>query len=77
MYRKCLKSNRQKKNTAKKNNKSMVILRLPVAHLEMNTVELIWANVKGEVVRKNKTLKMKDVKRRWKKPWQTLQWKNG
>ena len=46
----------------KKNDKSIVFLRLPVAHSELNAIELIWANVKGEVTRKNKTFKMKDVK---------------
>ena len=61
MYRNCLKSNRQQKNTVKK-NKSIVILRLPVAHSELIAIELIWANVKGEVAKKNKTFKMKDVK---------------
>ena len=50
----------QHKNTVK--NKSIVILQLPVAHLELNAVKLIQANVKGEVAWKNKTFKMKDVK---------------
>ena len=39
-----------------------MILRLPVAHSELNAIELIWTNVKGEVARKNKMFKMKDVK---------------
>ena len=61
MYRKSLKSNRRQKNIVKK-DKSIVILRLPVAHSELNAIDLIWANVMGEVARKNKMFKMKDVK---------------
>ena len=38
------------------------MLRLPVAHLELNAIELIWENVSRGVARKNKTFKMKDVK---------------
>ena len=39
------------------------MLRLPVAHSELNAIELIWALCKGEVARKNTTFKMADVKR--------------
>ena len=61
----------------KNNNKSIVILGLPVARSELNEIELIQANVQEEVARKNETLKMKDVKILMEKSWQTLQWKNG
>lgn len=38
------------------------ILRLPPYHCELNPIELIWAQVKGEVARKNRTFKMADLK---------------
>lgn len=44
---------------AKKHN--ITILRLPPYHCELNPIELIWAQVKGFVARKNTTYKMKDV----------------
>ena len=58
MYRKCLKSNGQQKNTVKKKKK---INRNPIITCcafgtECNRV------VRGEVAMKNKTFKMKDVK---------------
>ena len=37
-------------------------MRLPVGHSELNPIELIWAQVKTEVAKKNVTLKMSDVK---------------
>ena len=37
------------------------VLRSPVGHCELNPIELIWAEVKGRVVRRNKTYRMKDV----------------
>lgn len=37
------------------------ILRLPPYHCELNPIELIWAQIKGEVARNNKTFKMKDL----------------
>lgn len=44
------------------NNKVVKILRLPVGHSELNAIELIWAQVKNEVARKNVTFKITDVK---------------
>lgn len=38
------------------------VLRLPPYHCELNPIELVWAQVKGEVARKNKTYKLSDVK---------------
>lgn len=38
------------------------VLRLPPYHCEFNPIELIWAQVKGEVARKNTTFKFRDVK---------------
>ncbi|XP_072400225.1 uncharacterized protein [Diabrotica undecimpunctata] len=38
------------------------VLRLPPYHCELNRIELIWAQVKGEVARKNSTFKLCDVK---------------
>ena len=37
------------------------VARLPPYHLDLNPIELIWANVKGYVARNNNTFKMKDV----------------
>ena len=37
------------------------LLWLPVAHCELNTIELIWAYVKKHVTRNNKTFKINDV----------------
>lgn len=45
-----------------KNKKDIYILRLPVGHSELNAIELIWAQVKTEVAKKNTTFKIKDVK---------------
>uniref|UniRef100_A0A6P7FUW3 Uncharacterized protein LOC114332964 n=1 Tax=Diabrotica virgifera virgifera TaxID=50390 RepID=A0A6P7FUW3_DIAVI len=38
------------------------VLRLPPYHCELNPIELIWAQVKGEVARNNKTYKLNEVK---------------
>ena len=38
------------------------ILRLSVGHSELNLIDLIWAQVKSEVARKNTTFKIADVK---------------
>ncbi|CAK1583756.1 unnamed protein product [Parnassius mnemosyne] len=38
------------------------VLRLPY-HCELNPIELVWADVKGYVARKNTTFKMADVKK--------------
>lgn len=45
---------------AKEQNK--VVLRLPPYHCELNPIELIWAQVKGDVARNNTTFKLQDVK---------------
>ncbi|XP_072022707.1 uncharacterized protein [Amphiura filiformis] len=39
------------------------ILRLPPYHCELNPIELIWGQVKGDVATKNSTFKMVDVKK--------------
>ncbi|XP_056629839.1 uncharacterized protein LOC130440599 [Diorhabda sublineata] len=44
---------------AKEKNK--IVLRLPPYHCEFNPIELIWAQIKGEVARKNATFKISDV----------------
>ena len=57
-----------------------MILQLPVAHLELNVVKLIKANVKGEVAWKNKTFNMKDVKMLIEKAlakFTVEEWENG
>ena len=38
------------------------ILRLPDGHSELSSIELLWAQVKSEVARKNTTFKIVDVK---------------
>ncbi|XP_050309960.1 uncharacterized protein LOC126745940 [Anthonomus grandis grandis] len=40
----------------------VTLLRLPPYHCELNPIELIWAQIKGEVARKNTTFKLNDVK---------------
>lgn len=37
------------------------VVRLPPYHCEYNPIELIWAQVKGQVAAKNFTFKMKNV----------------
>ncbi|KAF4532072.1 hypothetical protein B566_EDAN015121 [Ephemera danica] len=41
--------------------KDVKILWLPVAHCELNAIELIWAYVKAAVSKENGTFKIKDV----------------
>ena len=43
--------------------KNIQVIRLPIAHSELNPIELIWANVKNQVAKRNVTFKMTDVKR--------------
>lgn len=43
--------------------KDIVILRLPIGHSELNAIELIWAQTKNEVARKNVTFKLADVEK--------------
>ena len=43
--------------------KNIKVLRLPVAHSELNPIELIWAQIKGYVAANNTTFKIKDVKK--------------
>lgn len=38
------------------------VLRLPPYHCELNPIELIWAQVKGEVSRRNTTFKLSEVR---------------
>ena len=64
----------------KENFKSIALLRLPVAHSELNAIELIWAQVKREVARNNTTFKMKDVKTHMEKAMANVkpaQWKKA
>lgn len=35
------------------NDKNIEIIRLPIGHSELNPIELIWAQVKNEVARRN------------------------
>ena len=37
------------------------VLRLPIAHCELNPIELIWAQVKGYAARNNKTFTMAEA----------------
>ena len=50
------------KRYCEENQKDIRILRLPVGHSELNAIELIWAQVKTEVAKKNTTFKIADVK---------------
>lgn len=45
---------------AKSNN--VEVIRLPPYHCELNPIELIWAQVKAEVAKRNRTFKLPDVK---------------
>ena len=40
--------------------KNVKLLWTPVAHCELNAIELIWANVKSWVAKNNKTYKVND-----------------
>lgn len=42
--------------------KNMTVLRLPPYHCELNPIELIWAQVKGDVAAKNTTFKLRELK---------------
>lgn len=46
---------------ADESGKDIKILWLPVAHCELNAIELVWAQLKSEIAKKNKTFKIKDV----------------
>ncbi|XP_056639352.1 uncharacterized protein LOC130446867 [Diorhabda sublineata] len=43
-------------------NRQIKIIRFPPHQYELNLIELIWAQVKGEVARKNTTFKLLDVR---------------
>ncbi|KAJ8728988.1 hypothetical protein PYW07_006684 [Mythimna separata] len=43
--------------------KGISVLRLPPYHCELNPIELIWAQMKGNVAQHNKTFKLDEVKR--------------
>ncbi|KAJ8971594.1 hypothetical protein NQ317_016323 [Molorchus minor] len=42
--------------------RDVTILRLPPYHCELNPIELIWAQIKTDVARNNRTFKLGDVK---------------
>lgn len=44
-------------------NRGIEVLRLPPYHCELNPIELVWAQVKGDVARNNTTFKLNDVKK--------------
>lgn len=44
-----------------KNEKNVKLLWLPVAHCELNPIEIIWSHVKRGVAKENATFKQKDV----------------
>ncbi|XP_049779267.1 uncharacterized protein LOC126176168 [Schistocerca cancellata] len=44
------------------NNAGKTVLIIPPYHCELNTIELVWAKIKGYVAVKNKTYKMPEVK---------------
>jgi len=39
------------------------VIQLPAYHCQYNAIELIWAQVKNEVAKKNNTFKMVDIER--------------
>jgi hypothetical protein len=43
--------------------KSVTVIRLPPYHFHCNTLELMWAKVKGEVAQPNNTFKLSNVER--------------
>lgn len=43
--------------------RNIVVLRLPIAHCNLNPIELIWAWVKRKIAERNKTFKTRDVLR--------------
>lgn len=42
--------------------KGVTVLRLPPYHCELNPIELIWADVKGDIAGANKNFKFNDLK---------------
>ena len=44
-------------------NKRVIVLRLPIGHSELNPIELIWAQIKSEVARKNSKFTLTSVKK--------------
>jgi hypothetical protein len=48
-------------DAVQKCGKQIKLIWVPVAHCELNAIELIWANVKGFVAKHNTTFKIKDV----------------
>lgn len=46
----------------KAKQKDISVIRLPPYHCELNPIELIWAQVKGDIASKNVTFKLKDLK---------------
>ena len=44
-----------------RDQQGFLVLRLPVGHCELNPIELIWAQIKGEIATKNTTFRLKDV----------------
>jgi RPA family protein len=38
-----------------------LVLRLPPYHNDLNPIELLWANIKGDVARNNTTFKLENV----------------
>jgi hypothetical protein len=47
----------------RESNRDVKIIWTPVAHCEFNAIELIWAWVKREIAKENKTFKIKDVEK--------------
>lgn len=59
--------------------RNVTVLRLPPYHCELNPIELVWAQVKSYVARKNTTFKMKDVKVYFEEALKTVdseKWRN-
>jgi hypothetical protein len=50
------------KECNKINNTDLKLLMLPVAHPELNPIELMWSGIKKHVRNNNKTFNMKDIK---------------
>ncbi|XP_063382868.1 uncharacterized protein LOC134669294 [Cydia fagiglandana] len=46
----------------KAKERGITVIRLPPYHCELNPIELIWAQVKGEIAAKNKTFKLKELR---------------
>ena len=43
--------------------RGITVLRLPPYHCELNPIELVWAQVKGEVAQQNTSFKLRDVEK--------------